>query len=307
MNYLFIIDPPEKLNFKKDTSIFLMKTFLKNKMEVYYTTQKNISLKSNGSITANVNRINSINENLIASDKESKSLSFFKKIFIRLDPPFNEDYLNLTYLLNHRRDRDEKIINSAEGIRNFNEKLSILQFREIIPKTIVSNDANEIKRFIKKNTKVILKPIHGMAGNGIFLVLADDPNLNVIVETMTNNQSKIIMAQEYLPAIRRGDKRILLLNGNPLPYGLMRKPNKNEVRANLAKGGQASLAKLSKSDYNIIETIKPFLVKNELSFVGIDVIGDYLTEINVTSPTGLVEIANLSNIDISKIVFDELS
>ncbi|MBL6791614.1 MAG: glutathione synthase, partial [Methylophilaceae bacterium] len=104
-----------------------------------------------------------------------------------------------------------------------------------------------------------------------------------------------------------GDKRILLLNGNPLPYGLMRKPNKNEVRANLAKGGQASLAKLSKSDYNIIETIKPFLVKNELSFVGIDVIGDYLTEINVTSPTGLVEIANLSNIDISKIVFDELS
>ena len=233
--------------------------------------------------------------------------SFFKKVFIRIDPPFDQDYLNLTYLLSHKISKNELIINSPCGIRNFNEKLSILQFKDIIPKTITSSDAEEIKKFIKKNKKVILKPIHGMAGNGIFLVSINDPNLNVIIESMTNNQSKIIMAQEYIPAIKKGDKRIILLNGKPLPYGLMRKPKKNEVRANLAKGGHGSLSKLSTNDHKIISTIKPFLIENKLAFVGIDVIGNFLTEINVTIPTGLVEIAHQSAIDIEKIVFNELS
>ena len=307
MNYLFIIDPPENLKVKKDTSIFVMKAFLKKDVGVFYTTKKNFTLNSNGSITVHAHKIKNINESVIASDPKKILISFFKKVFIRIDPPFDQDYLNLTYLLSHKISKNELIINSPCGIRNFNEKLSILQFKDIIPKTISSSDAEEIKKFIKKNKKVILKPIHGMAGNGIFLVSINDPNLNVIIESMTNNQSKIIMAQEYIPAIKKGDKRIILLNGNPLPYGLMRKPKKNEVRANLAKGGHGSLSKLSTNDHKIINTIKPFLIENKLAFVGIDVIGNFLTEINVTSPTGLVEIAHQSDIDIEKIVFNELS
>ena len=166
MNYLFIIDPPENLKVKKDTSIFVMKAFLKKDVGVFYTTKKNFTLNSNGSITVPAHKIKNINESVIASDPKKILISFFKKVFIRIDPPFDQDYLNLTYLLSHKISKNELIINSPCGIRNFNEKLSILQFKDIIPKTITSSDAEEIKKFIKKNKKVILKPIHGMAGNG---------------------------------------------------------------------------------------------------------------------------------------------
>ncbi len=146
-----------------------------------------------------------------------------------------------------------------------------------------------------------------MAGNGIFLLKPNDPNINVILELMTNNGLKQIMVQKFIKEIKQGDKRIIVLNGNPLPYALLRVPQKNEVRANLAKGGKGILKKLTKRDLEIIETIKSFLIENNLNFVGIDVIGDYLTEINVTSPTGLVEIASQANMNIEEIIINELS
>ena len=305
MNYLFIIDPIEQLKIKKDTSLFLMRTFLKKKINVYFATPSGISLKETGNLSADVFKIKKITDKVMYDECEKKSLNFFKKIFIRVDPPFDANYLNLSYILEQHK--HSEIINSPSAIRNFNEKLSILNFRKLIAPTLVSNSTSDIKNFIKKYKKVILKPIHDMAGNGIFLLKPNDPNINVILESMTNNGLRQIMVQKFIEEIKQGDKRIIVLNGNPLPYALLRVPQKNEVRANLAKGGKGIIKKLTKRDLEIIETIKSFLIENNLHFVGIDVIGDYLTEINVTSPTGLVEIASQANMNIEEIIINELS
>ncbi len=305
MNYLFIIDPIEQLKIKKDTSLFLMKTFLKKKLNVYFATPGGISLKETGNLSAEVFKIKKITDKVMYDECEKKSLNFFKKIFIRVDPPFDANYLNLSYLLEQHK--HSELINSPSAIRNFNEKLSILNFRKLITPTLVSNSTSDIKNFIKKYKKVILKPIHDMAGNGIFLLKPNDPNINVILELMTNNGLRQIMVQKFIKEIKQGDKRIIVLNGNPLPYALLRVPQKNEVRANLAKGGKGILKKLTKRDLEIIKTIKSFLLENNLNFVGIDVIGNYLTEINVTSPTGLVEIASQANMNIEEIIINELS
>jgi len=305
MNFLFIIDPIEQLKIQKDTSLFLIRTFLKKKLNVYFATPSGISLKETGNLYAEVFKIKKITDKVMYNESEKKSLNYFKKIFIRVDPPFDANYLNLSYLLEQHK--HSEIINSPSAIRNFNEKLSILNFRKLIAPTLVSNSASDIKNFIKKYKKVILKPIHDMAGNGIFLLKPNDPNINVILESMTNNGLKQIMVQKFIKEIKQGDKRIIVLNGNPLPYALLRVPQKNEVRANLAKGGKGIVKKLTKRDLEIIETIKSFLIENNLIFVGIDVIGDYLTEINVTSPTGLVEIASQANRNIEEIIINELS
>ena len=305
MNYLFIIDPIEQLKIQKDTSLFLIRTFLKKKLNVYFANPAGISLKETGNLYAEIFKIKKITDKVMYDECEKKSLNYFKKIFIRVDPPFDANYLNLSYLLEQHK--HSEIINSPSAIRNFNEKLSILNFRKLIAPTLVSNSISDIKNFIKKYKKVILKPIHDMAGNGIFLLKPNDPNINVILESMTNNGLKQIMVQKFIEEIKRGDKRIIMLNGNPLPYALLRVPQKNEVRANLAKGGKGIIKKLTKRDLEIIETIKSFLIENNLNFVGIDVIGDYLTEINVTSPTGLVEIASQANMNIEEIIINELS
>ena len=305
MNYLFIINPIEQLKIKKDTSFFLMRAFLKKKLNVYFATPAGISLKETGNLYAEVFKIKKITDKVMYDECEKKSLNYFKKIFIRVDPPFDANYLNLSYLLEQHK--HSEIINSPSAIRNFNEKLSILNFRKLIAPTLVSNSTSDIKNFIKKYKKVILKPIHDMAGNGIFLLKPNDPNINVILESMTNNGLKQIMVQKFIKEIKQGDKRIILLNGNPLPYALLRVPQRNEVRANLAKGGKGVIKKLTKRDLEIIKTIKSFLIENNLNFVGIDVIGDYLTEINVTSPTGLVEIASQANMNIEEIIINELS
>ena len=305
MNYLFIIDPIEQLKIQKDTSLFLIKIFLKKKLNVYFATPSGISLKETGNLYAEVFKIKKITDKVMYDEYEKKSLNYFKKIFIRVDPPFDANYLNLSYLLEQHK--HSGIINSPSAIRNFNEKLSILNFRKLIAPTLVSNSTSDIKNFIKKYKKVILKPIHDMAGNGIFLLKPNDPNINVILESMTNYGLKQIMVQKFIKEIKQGDKRIIVLNGNPIPYALLRVPQKNEVRANLAKGGKGIVKKLTKRDLEIIETIKSFLIENNLNFVGIDVIGDYLTEINVTSPTGLVEIASQANMNIEEIIINELS
>jgi glutathione synthase len=305
MNYLFIIDPIEQLKIKKDTSLFLMRTLLKKKLNLFFDTPAGISLKETDNLSADVFKIKKITDKVMYDECEKKSLNFFKKIFIRVDPPFDANYLNLSYLLEQHK--HSEIINSPSAIRNFNEKLSILNFRKLIAPTLVSNSTSDIKNFIKKYKKVILKPIHDMAGNGIFLLKPNDPNINVILESMTKNGLKQIIVQKFIKEIKQGDKRIIVLNGNPLPYALLRVPQKNEVRANLAKGGKGILKKLTKRDLEIIKTIKSFLIENNLNFVGIDVIGDYLTEINVTSPTGLVEIASQANMNIEEIIINELS
>ena len=305
MAYLFIIDPIESLNKIKDSSLLLMKECLRRNIEVHFSEINQFSIDE-GKVNIHSQKIISLEKGIKYQDTELNLSSFFKKIFIRKDPPFDDDYLNLTYLLDHAVQEGTDVINNPSSIRNHNEKLSILNFQEIIPPTIVTSTASDVVNFLKIHEKIVLKPINGMAGNGIFVIDELDKNINSILETSTVNDTKVIMAQKYIPDITEGDKRIIIIKGEPLPFCLARIPDGKDFRANLAKGGTGIAKKLTADDIKIVNVIKKYLVKSKLDFVGIDVIGKYLTEINVTSPTCLVEIENQTNFNGAEFIIDTL-
>ena len=305
MAYLFIIDPIESLDKAKDSSLLLMKECLRRDIEVHFSEINQFSIYE-GNVNIHSQKIISLEKGIKYQDTELNLSSFFKKIFIRKDPPFNDDYLNLTYLLDHAVKESTDVINNPSSIRNHNEKLSILNFQEIIPPTIVTSNASDVINFLKLHEKIVLKPINGMAGNGIFVIDELDKNINSILETSTVNDTKVMMAQKYIPDITEGDKRIIIIKGEPLPFCLARIPDGKDFRANLAKGGTGIAKKLTADDIKIVNVIKKYLVKSKLNFVGIDVIGKYLTEINVTSPTCLVEIENQTNFNSAEFIIDAL-
>ena len=305
MAYLFIIDPIESLNKIKDSSLLLMKECLRRNIEVHFSEINQFSIDE-GNVNIHSQKILSLEKGIKYKDTEMNLSSFFKKIFIRKDPPFDDDYLNLTYLLDHAVQEGTDVINNPSSIRNHNEKLSILNFEEITPPTIVTSNASEVVNFLKIHEKIVLKPINGMAGNGIFVIDELDKNINSILETSTVNDTKVMMAQKYIPDIIEGDKRIIIIKGEPLPFCLARIPDGKDFRANLAKGGTGIAKKLTADDIKIVNVIKKYLVKSKLDFVGIDVIGKYLTEINVTSPTCLVEIENQTNFNSAEFIIDAL-
>ena len=305
MAYLFIIDPIESLNKIKDSSLLLMKECLRRNIEVHFSEINQFSIYE-GKVNIHSQKIISLEKGIKYQDTEMNLSSFFKKIFIRKDPPFDDDYLNLTYLLDHAVQEGTDVINNPSSIRNHNEKLSILNFQEIIPPTIVTSNASDVVNFLKIHEKIVLKPINGMAGNGIFVIDELDKNINSILETSTVNDTKVMMAQKYIPDITEGDKRIIIIKGEPLPFCLARIPGGKDFRANLAKGGTGIAKKLTADDIKIVNVIKKYLVKSKLDFVGIDVIGKYLTEINVTSPTCLVEIENQTNFNGAEFIIDTL-
>ena len=305
MAYLFIIDPIESLDKAKDSSLLLMKECLRRDIEVHFSEINQFSIYE-GNVNIHSQKIISLEKGIKYQDTELNLSSFFKKIFIRKDPPFNDDYLNLTYLLDHAVQEGTDVINNPSSIRNHNEKLSILNFQEIIPPTIVTSNATDVINFLKLHEKIVLKPINGMAGNGIFVIDELDKNINSILETSTVNDTKVMMAQKYIPDITEGDKRIIIIKGEPLPFCLARIPDGKDFRANLAKGGTGIAKKLTADDIKIVNVIKKYLVKSKLDFVGIDVIGKYLTEINVTSPTCLVEIENQTNFNSAEFIIDAL-
>ena len=305
MAYLFIIDPIESLNKTKDSSLLLMKECLRRNIEVHFSEINQFSIYE-GKVNIYSQKIISLEKGIKYQDTELNLSSFFKKIFIRKDPPFDDDYLNLTYLLDHAVKEGTDVINNPSSIRNHNEKLSILNFQEIIPPTIVTSNASDVVNFLKIHEKIVLKPINGMAGNGIFVIDELDKNINSILETSTVNDTKVMMAQKYIPDITEGDKRIIIIKGEPLPFCLARIPDGKDFRANLAKGGTGIAKKLTADDIKIVNVIKKYLVKSKLDFVGIDVIGKYLTEINVTSPTCLVEIENQTNFNGAEFIIDTL-
>ena len=305
MAYLFIIDPIESLNKIKDSSLLLMKECLRRNIEVHFSEINQFSIDE-GKVNIHSQKILSLEKGIKYQDTELNLSSFFKKIFIRKDPPFDDDYLNLTYLLDHAVQEGTDVINNPSSIRNHNEKLSILNFQEIIPPTIVTSTASDVVNFLKIHKKIVLKPVNGMAGNGIFVIDELDKNINSILETSTVNDTKVMMAQKYIPDITEGDKRIIIIKGEPLPFCLARIPDGKDFRANLAKGGTGIAKKLTADDIKIVNVIKKYLVKSKLDFVGIDVIGKYLTEINVTSPTCLVEIENQTNFNSAEFIIDTL-
>lgn len=306
MSYIFIIDSPANLNIQKDTTVHLMKEFMRQDKEIFCCGINDLTIDEQNEVIFSCNKIKKISNKIKLEKSTINNAKDFKTIFVRKDPPFDQTYLNATFIMDHISNAGGIVINPGSSLRNHNEKMGILQFYNHISPTLVSACPTMLKKFINENKKVILKPIDGMAGNGIFMASANDPNLNVILETMIAND-QLIMAQKFIPDIKKGDKRIILIDGEPIPYALARIPQKNEIRANLAKGGKGIIQKISDKDMHIINTIKPYLKQNNFRFVGIDIIGEYLTEINVTSPTGLVEIEAQSKTNFTESIVNDFS
>lgn len=296
-----LMDPISGINTKKDTTLGLLRAATKAGHELVYLEQKDLFIKA-GETFANLRPLEvfeSDDDWYALSESYTASLSSLDAVLMRKDPPFDMEFFYTTQLLEDAERRGTLIINRCESLRNCNEKLFATQFPQCCPPLLVSRDQDALKQFHSEHGDVIYKPLDGMGGQSIFRVSRNDPNLNVILETLTRNGGETIMAQRYLPEIKAGDKRILMVNGEPVPFCLARLPMAGENRGNLAAGGSGVVQPLSERDQWIASQVGPTLRKKGLLFVGLDVIGDYLTEINVTSPTCMREIDRAENTQIA--------
>jgi glutathione synthase len=295
------MDPIESINPKKDSTLAMIEAAQARNWQVRVMLQSDLFI-SNGEVFAGQRHITALPGETpwYRIDGESTGpLAELDAILMRKDPPFDMEFVYTTYLLEIAEKAGTPVLNRPGSIRDCNEKLFALQFPQCCPPHLVSRDANRLKAFHKEHEDVIFKPLDGMGGASIFRLKASDPNLSVIIETLTDHGQRQIMAQKFIPEIKDGDTRILLVNGEPVPYGLARIPAKGETRGNLAAGGSGVARPLTDRDRWICEQIKPDLLERGLYFVGIDVIGDYLTEINVTCPTCIREINKAYDLDIA--------
>ena len=302
----FQIDSIENLNLLTDSSITLIyESQLRENRNIIY--QPNTLTFKNNSVYAYGQEIY-FKSKKFSSYQLSKlkeiNLSKFDIIFIRQDPPFNMEYISSTYLL-ELISSNVRFINNPAGIRNVPEKVLMLKFFKIIPPTIITRSFDEIKKFTKKYKKAVVKPIYGNGGEGIFFLEENDKNFNQIIEGFIAKNNEPFIIQKFLPEIKKGDKRIILVDGEPVA-AIRRIPKKNEIRSNVHVGGKCESIKLNQRDLDICNMIKKTLQKNKLFFVGIDIIGNYLTEINVTSPTCIQEIKKINKIDVAKIIWDRI-
>lgn len=308
MKTLVIMDPIASIKPYKDTSFAMMLEAQARGHELFYCTAGDLSF-SKGQTLARCQPVQ-VHDNTTnfytLSEAQSRVLSDFNIILMRKDPPFDSDYLYATHLLDHAKAAGVQVVNDPQALRDVNEKLFILQFPQCTAPTLVSSNETDIRAFWAEQGDIILKPLHGMGGAGIFRLQPNDPNAGAIIETLTGNGKHIMMAQRYLPEILQGDKRILLIDGKPAPYCLARLPKAGETRANLAAGGTGVAQPLSERDLWICQQVGERLKNMGLRFVGLDVIGDYLTEVNVTSPTCIREIDAQCKVNIAGLLFDAL-
>jgi glutathione synthase len=292
MKLLFILDPLNSLKSYKDTSIAIMREATKHGHSLFMCQQHDVFLR-NEIVKINVAKFNFSDKEKWFELGETVEIlpKSFDAILMRKDPPFDNEYLYSTYLLELAANQGARVINNPASVRSWNEKLSVAKFAQFAPEFVVTANNNLIREFLGAHKDIVVKPLDGMGGSGIFRVHEYDHNIGVILETATQFGTRTIMAQRYLPQILQGDKRIIVINGEPLPYALARIPKAGETRGNLAAGGTGVAQKLTPRDFEIATTIGKTLKQEGLFLVGLDVIGDYLTEINVTSPTGMVEIA----------------
>ena len=295
------MDPIENINPKKDSSLAMLLAAQKKGWRLDYMLQTDLFWEA-GDAFANARPLKVVDQAQNCSavgEPVKKKLADFDMLLMRKDPPFDMNYIYSTYLLEHAASAGTLVVNNPASLRDYNEKLSTLWFPQCCPPMLVSADQGQLRGFIDQEKDIIIKPLDGMGGESIFRIKKDDPNTNVILETLTKNGTTLAMAQRYIAAITEGDKRILLIDGKPIDYALARIPAKGETRGNLAAGGKGVSVPLSDRDRWICEQIGPTLRKKGLLFVGIDVIGDYLTEINVTSPTCIRELDRANDIDIA--------
>jgi glutathione synthase len=292
MKLLFILDPLASLKTYKDTSVAIMREAEASGHQLYICEQHGVFLRNEiVKINAAVFNFDEAESWFKLEKAEEVLPKNFDAIIMRKDPPFDNEYLYSTYLLELAANQGACVINNPAAVRSWNEKLSVAKFPQFSPEFLVTANNNLIREFLATHKDIVVKPLDGMGGSGIFRITESDPNIGVILETATKFGAQTIMAQRYLPAILQGDKRIIVINGEPLPYALARIPKAGETRGNLAAGGTGVAQKLTARDLEIAITVGKTLKQEGLFLVGLDVIGDYLTEINVTSPTGMVEIA----------------
>ena len=301
-----VMDPIGNINFKKDSTLAMLLEAQSRGWTLFYMEQADLYM-AHDVARAQMKPLKVFNDanNWFQLDSvEDRTLNSLDAILMRKDPPFNMDYIYSTYILEKAEEEGTLIINKPQSLRDANEKLFTNNFPQCMPPTLVSSQAKHIKAFYQEHKDIILKPLDGMGGASVFRIKPGDSNLGVIIETLTKHGTTLAMVQRFIPEIKQGDKRILLINGEPIPYALARIPAKGETRANLAAGGQGVGIELTDRDRWICEQVAPLLKAKGLIFVGIDVIGDYLTEVNVTSPTCIRELDKQFNINISAVLMD---
>ena len=304
MKLAFIMDPIEEVNIERDSTFFIMLAAIKRGYEVWYCTPENMWAENNN-VFAKITRVTVEKKNphyeIIST--EIKNLADFNAIFMRKDPPFNMEYINSTYLLSMLKEKTF-VVNDPDGIRTANEKVFILNFPDFIVDTMVSKNKTILRDFLNKvDGKMVVKPLDKRGGEGIFIVTEGDKNTQTIIDVSTEEGHITIMAQRYIPEASEGDKRIIIINGEPLG-AFVRKPSEYDHRGNLCAGATAIKCEITPRDLEICKALKPKLLALGLYFVGIDILGQYLSEVNVTSPTGLQEIANMYDIHIEEKILD---
>jgi glutathione synthase len=303
-----IMDPIEGINIEKDSSFAMLLEAQSRAWDIYYMEMDDLFLVNN--IPSATTREMTVEDGATRwyQFNEETTLSLFDLdvILMRKDPPFNMEYIYSTYLLELAHRQGTLVVNDPASLRDANEKLFVSWFPQCTTATLVARKSEHIHAFLDEHKDIILKPLDGMGGASIFRVQRADQNTNVIIETLTENGDKHVMVQRFIPEIIHGDKRILMINGEPIPYALARIPKEGEIRGNLAAGGSAKSIKLTARDRWICEQLTPILKKKGLLFVGIDIIGDYLTEINVTSPTCIRELDTINNLNIAGDLMDAI-
>ena len=308
MNIAIILDPLEQIKTYKDSTFAVMRAATWRGHALSVLRQEDMFWRA-GSVMAAARRLDLIDNGIdwyTLGDVIEQPLQSFDVVLMRKDPPFDMEYVYSTYLLELAEAAGARIFNRPSAIRDFNEKLSIGKFPQLVAPTLVTRDMDRIKGFVAEQNEAVVKPLDGMGGASVFRVSATDSNRNVIIETLTQLGRRTVMAQRYIPEIAAGDKRILIINGKVVPYALARIPQGGESRGNLAAGGKGVAQPLSARDREIAATVAEAVKREGLFLVGLDVIGDYLTEINVTSPTGMQEITQQTGLDVAEMFVQEL-
>jgi len=301
-----IMDPIQSIHVQKDSTLAMLLEAQKRRWQIFYMEQKDLFLRD-GIVYAQTKplRVYDNAKKWFTFDKEKTlPLKNLDVVLMRKDPPVDEQYVYTTQLLDLVEQAGVLVVNKPQSLRDCNEKLFTTWFPQCCPPTLVTHSIQAAKEFLAEQRDIICKPLDGMGGVSIFRLREDDPNINVTLETLTNRDKRLMIAQRYIPEIKKGDKRILMIDGKPIPYALARIAKQGETRANLAVGGYGKGVKLSKRDQWICEQVGPMLRAKGILFVGLDVIGDYLTEINITSPTCIREIDKAFGLNISAQLMD---
>ena len=312
MNILFIADPLASFKTYKDTTFAMMREAQKRSHRISACETADLNWQTGAKVSAQVRHITLTGaaDAWFAADAGRpdglEAVASFDAVVMRKDPPFDSEFFYSTHLLEQAEREGARVFNKPRALRDHPEKLAILEFAQFSGPTLVTRSADDIKRFHAEHQDIILKPLDGMGGTGIFRVKADGLNLGSIIETLNKNGTDSVMVQKFLPEITLGDKRVLVIGGKPVPFSLARIPQGNEVRGNLAVGGLGVAQPLTARDREIGETLGPILAARGLLLAGIDVIGDYVTEINVTSPTCFQEIFDQTGFDVAAMFIDAL-